>query len=50
VISDADFAELLQTRAEDARGPVAGRPLLYPADGDVTAALDRAALLLKGER
>jgi hypothetical protein len=32
------------------RGLVAGRPLLYPPDGDVAAALDRTARLLKGER
>jgi len=50
VISDADLAELLQTRAEGPREPVAGRPLLHPPGGDVTAALDRPARLSKGER
>jgi len=32
------------------RGLVAGRPLLYPPDGNITGALDRTARLLKGER
>ena len=53
MISDAAFAELLQTRGEDPGvaaildvGRLAGgRPLLDPPDGDGPAALDS-----KGER
>jgi len=48
--ADAVFESWAQAlAAPNVRGLVAGRALLYPDDGDVTAVVDRAAALLRGK-